>query len=359
MKTEGNPIRAVMDLFDDRIRREAADRFGMDGDSLEELEGSAYVFAGERRDGKGRVRGILKITPGLRDPGPIMGASRAELEAEVDYVRYLAANRVPAARSLPSLTGADVEEIPIDGDRSFLAYCFEFAEGSMFPDDDLTVFPPGVLREWGRLLGMTHRLAPGFRPRPGARRPDWRGDDHLRSRLFVPASQEAVHRRFDETVLLLESLPAEPREYGIVHGDFHHGNFLAEGERLTLIDFDACRFTWFSMDLATALFNCLPMPRSRTALRRDCAMDWLSRILEGYREERTDSPSLLADLPLFLYVNELLAYSYRYKHWEPEELEDRADYLSSIRERIEDRAPVVEFRPGDLESLAEPRRSMR
>jgi len=348
-----------MDLFDDRIRREAADRFGMDGDSLEELEGSAYVFAGERRDGKGRVRGILKITPGLRDPGPIMGASRAELEAEVDYVRYLAANRVPAARSLPSLTGADVEEIPIDGDRSFLAYCFEFAEGSMFPDDDLTVFPPGVLREWGRLLGMTHRLAPGFRPRPGARRPDWRGDDHLRSRLFVPASQEAVHRRFDETVLLLESLPAEPREYGIVHGDFHHGNFLAEGERLTLIDFDACRFTWFSMDLATALFNCLPMPRSRTALRRDCAMDWLSRILEGYREERTDSPSLLADLPLFLYVNELLAYSYRYKHWEPEELEDRADYLSSIRERIEDRAPVVEFRPGDLESLAEPRRSMR
>lgn len=40
-----------MDLFDDRIRREAADRFGMDGDFLEELEGSAFVFAGERRDG--------------------------------------------------------------------------------------------------------------------------------------------------------------------------------------------------------------------------------------------------------------------------------------------------------------------
>lgn len=359
MKIVDNPIRAIMDLFDDRIRREAAGRFGMDGESLEELEGSAYVFAGERRDGKGPERAILKITPGLRDPGPIMGASRAELEAEVDYVRYLADNGVPVARSLPSLAGGDVEEIALDDDRSFLAYCFEFAEGSLYPDDDLTVFPPGVLREWGRLLGRTHRLAPGYRPRPGARRPDWRGDDHLRSRLFVPASQEAVHRRFDETVSLLESHPTDPQGYGIVHGDFHHGNFLAEGERLTLIDFDGCRFAWFSMDLSTALFNCLPMPRSRTALRREYAMDWLFRILEGYREERTDSPSLLADLPFFLYVNELQAYSYRYKHWEPGELEDRADYLSSIRERIEDRTPVVEFRPGDLESLAEPRRSMR
>ena len=356
MQAESNPIREIMERFDDGIRREAAARFSMDGDALEELEGSAFVFQGERN---GRARAILKVTPGLRDPGPIMGASRAELEAEVDYVRYLADNLAPVARNLPSLSGKDVEEIPLDPDRSFLAYCFEFAEGSMYPDDDLTVFPPGVLREWGRLLGLTHRLAPDFRPRPGARRPDWRGDDHLRSRLFVPASQEAVHRRFEEAVSLLEALPADPRGYGIVHGDFHHGNFLAEGERLTIIDFDGCRYTWFSMDLATALFNCLPMPRSQTALRRDYALDWLSRILEGYREERDGLPSLLGDLPFFLYVNELLAYSYRYKHWEPEKLQERADYLASIRERIEARTPVVEFRPGDLESLADRRRSRR
>lgn len=111
------------------------------------------------------------------------------------------------------------------------------------------------------------------------------------------------------------------------------------------------------MDLATALFNCLPMPGSQTAVRRDYALDWLSRTLEGYREERADPPSLLGDLPLFLYVNELFAYSYRYKHWEPGELEDRADYLASIRERIENRTPVVEFRPGDLELLTERNRS--
>jgi len=345
-----------MRRFTPGLRDEAARRFGMDPARLVELEGTAFVFEGMA----GERPAILKVTPAPADPGRIMGATKAELEAEVDYIRHLADHGVPAARSLRSLSGLDVEELPLGADGSFLAYCFEKAPGTMFPDDDLTVFPDGVIREWGRLLGLMHRLGASFIPRPGAFRRDWRDDDLLDSRSLVPEDQTAVHGRFTAALAALGSKRADGDTYGILHGDFHHGNFLADGDRITVIDFDAARHGWFSMDLATALFNCLPMPRSLAAERGAYAMHFLTVMLEGYRSERSPDPSLVRDLPEFLFLNELMAYAYRYKYWEPAELRRRAGYIASIRARIEAGVPVVEFSEADLaalEATACPRRS--
>ncbi len=342
-----NPIPALMRLFTPELGKEAARRFGMDDRSLTELDGTAFVFEGLRAGGPA----ILKITPALAEPCGVMGATRAELEAEVDLIRHLADHGVPVALSLPSVAGLDVEDIPAEDGATFLAYCFQKAPGDMFPDDDLTVFPDGVIREWGRLFGMMHRLGASYRPRPGAFRRDWRANDLLYSRELVPAEQAAVHGRFAQALAVLEGKPRDASTYGIVHGDFHHGNFLAQGELITVIDFDAAQYGWFSMDLATALFNCLPMPRSLEAARREYALHFLSTLMEGYRGEFRPAPSIVRDLPEFLFLNELLAYSYRYKYWEPDELLRRADYLASIRSRIEAGTPVVRFSPSDLDAL--------
>ena len=251
------------------------------------------------------------------------------------------------------MAGRDVEELPLGDGESFLAYCFEKAPGEMFPDDDITVFPDGVVREWGRVLGMMHRIGSGFSPRPGTRRRGWRDDDLLDSRSLVPACQAGVHRRFDEAVAALEARDADPEAFGMVHGDFHHGNFLADGERLTVLDFDGAKRGWFAMDLATALFNCLPMPRSLAAERREYALRFLRLALEGYRREWTPHRSLVRDLPAFLFLNELMAYAYRYKYWERSELERRSAYIDSIRERLEAGEPVVRFSEEDLRILEE------
>jgi Ser/Thr protein kinase RdoA (MazF antagonist) len=160
-----------------------------------------------------------------------------------------------------------------------------------------------------------------------------------------------VHERYAQALAWLEAKPASPDVYGIVHGDLHHGNFLADGECLTLIDFDASRYFWFSGDVATALFNCLPEPRSKTARRREFSLAFLSRLLQGYATEFRVSRSLIEDLPEFLFINELSAYCYRYKNWNREELARHGAYIASIRERIETHAPVVEFEAGDLPLL--------
>jgi len=347
MSAKVNPIPAIAARFDEVIRSEAARRFGVDPEALLELEGTAFVYEGLRRDEKV----ILKITPGLREPGQVLGASRAELEAEVDYIRYLGRAGVSVMSVLPSISGADVEEIPLDAATSFFAYCFEKAPGMMFPDLDEVDFPDSVVREWGRLFGQTHSLAAGFRPRPGSYRLSWREDDCLDSRALVPADQELVHARFTEALAWLEAMPQTSDVYGLVHGDLHHGNFLAEGDRLTLIDFDGARYSWFSGDIATALFNCLPMPRTKSAKRREFSLSFLSRLLRGYVSEFAAGPRLVSDLPGFLSLCELTAYAYRYKNWGAEKIASRGAYLDSIRLRIEEGTPVVAFEPGDLESL--------
>lgn len=347
MDERNNPIAALAVRFEAAHRDEAARLFGFDPASLRELEATAFVYEGLR---SGRPA-ILKITPGLRHSEGIMGASRAELEAEVDYVAYLVEAGLPVAANLPSLAGRELEELVLDEESSFFAYCFEKAPGEMYPDEDEVSFPDGLVREWGRLFGLTHRLAPGFRPRPGALRKSWREDDCLISRGLVPEAEEAVHARFAEVRAEFESLPETEASYGIVHGDFHHGNFLAEGERLTMIDFDAARYFWFTGDVATALFNCLPLPREREARRRDFALGFLSSLLAGYIEEFPIPPSFAADLSLFLFANELSAYGYRYKNWSEAELKGREAYISSIRQRLEERRPVVDFEAEDIPSL--------
>ena len=43
------------------------------------------------------------------------------------------------------------------------------------------------------------------------------------------------------------------RNYGLIHADLHSENILVEGDRISLIDFDDCGYSWFLYDLACAI----------------------------------------------------------------------------------------------------------
>ncbi len=343
-----NKLRQVYLRYTNEILEEACQRFGFARLSLEELEGSAFVYEGSL-DGK---PSILKISPGLwNTKEKILGATKEQMLGELDFVRYLDAHGVPVALPIPSRTGNLAETIPLDDEACFLAYAFEKVPGFMYPDDDVVEFPEPVLVEWGRLMGRIHRLSGEYHPSgPGWIRPGWETDDLLDYRGLVPSDQPLVWRRFDEMIAALNDLPRNPQVFGLVHGDLHHGNFFNNNGRLIAFDFDAAHYLWYIGDIVIALYNCLPMPRSQTAQRRTFAIHFLSHFLQGYLLEKPLDLYWLARIPLFLKFNEMLDYAHKYKYWDMSKATGRhRAILADMRRRIEDEIPVVEFQPGDLE----------
>jgi len=339
-------LREIQNRYTPDILSEALRRFGFALDSIKELEGSAFVYEGL----VDRQPHILKIIPGVwNTTEQITGSTREQLLAEVDFVLYLAENDLPVARPVPSRQGKWVEVLPINDQACFLAYCFEKAPGNLYPDAAEVHFPKPVLVEWGRLSGRLHRLSEVYQPHPARRRLAWDTIDLLDFSTLVMPGQDLVHQRCAETLARLHALPQDPTSYGLVHGDFHHGNFLVDGGKLTLFDFDAASYFWYAGEMCVALDNCLPVPRSQVAKRRMYALDYLRHFLLGYRQERPLGDFWLAQIPLFLKYNELTTYGYYHKYWDLSNLpERRKAILAEIRTLIEQEVPVVAFEPEDL-----------
>lgn len=339
-------LHKIQQRFTPAILGEALGRFGFAPAPLLELEGSAFVYEGLIG---GQPR-ILKIVPGIWNTAQqITGSTLEQLLAEVDFVRFLAENGLPVARPVPSRSGSWVERVPLDDQACFLIYAFEKAPGEMYPDEDEVFFPESVLVEWGRLCGRLHRLSVAYQPHHERRRLPWHANDLLDFHALIPPEQTLVYRRRDELLTRLNALPQGAEAYGLVHGDFHHGNFLVNGAKLTLFDFDAAEYSWYTGEISTALYNCLPLPRSNTARRRAYALNYLHHFLNGYRQAREFSDFWLAQIPLFLKYCELLHYGYFHKYWDLSDLTPRrAQALVGLRQRIEEEVPVVAFEPGDL-----------
>jgi Ser/Thr protein kinase RdoA (MazF antagonist) len=335
--------------YNDDIRNEACRCFGFDPATLEQLDGSAIVYEGQR-DGR---TAILKISPGLVDPPePILGATRAQVLGEMDFILYLDREGVPVALPLASYRGEWVESIPLDKQSCFLVCAFEKVPGFMYPDEDEVDFPDPVLVEWGRLLGRMHRLSAAYRPSdPAWVRPGWESDDLLDCRSLIPG-QPLVWQRFEEMIAVLNTLPRGPEVYGLIHGDLHHGNFFDHDGRLIAFDFDAAHHFWYAGDIVIALYNCLPMPRSQAAKRREFSIHFLTRLLRGYVLEKPVEQEWIERLPFFLKFNEILDYSHHHKYWDMGNLSDRRRaILADMRRRIEQEVPVVEFEEGDLQKI--------
>jgi len=90
-----------MDLFDGAGLGEAAARFGLDRGSLEELEGSNFVYEG-RSAGRPLV---LKISPGYLPSSAVeaFGSTEAQILGELEFVEFLA-SRGPSASARPGRT---------------------------------------------------------------------------------------------------------------------------------------------------------------------------------------------------------------------------------------------------------------
>jgi Ser/Thr protein kinase RdoA (MazF antagonist) len=327
----------IKERYDDAILHEAMRRHGIAEGQIHLLDGfESYMYEFERPPGAY----ILRLGHSFR-------RSEALIQAEVDWINYLAEGGASVARAVLSNRGNLVEAIDDGQGEFFLATAFVKAPGR--PPWEVG-WSPRLFETYGQLLGRMHALSKRYVPtHPACQRPHWDEDIMLDVERHLPASDARVLERFRTLMSYLQALPTDQESYGLIHFDAHGGNlFVDDTGRITLFDFDDCNYSWFANDLAIALFYMIVNREDAPAFTRE----FMSHFLRGYSSENRLDPAWLKEIPHFLKLREIDLYAIIHRSFDVDNLDDPwcARYMRGRRSRIEDGVPYVDF---NFESLAE------
>lgn len=230
--------------------------------------------------------------------------SRSTLQAQVDWVNFLAEHGAPVSRALPSPQGELVEQIAAD-DALFSVVCYAQAPGERPEGAALTA---EFFQNWGQVIGQLHALTTHYTPPQASGQIDAWNVGTAQRRQAIPADQSLALEKFDALLAHLQSLPTDRQSFGLIHNDLQANNLRLHRGALMVIDFDDCEQNWFISDLATALYFTLwekPPSQSNEAF----AAFVLENLLAGYRRQRPLDATWVEQIPIFLKVQELWIYS--------------------------------------------------
>lgn len=288
-------------LFTEDILAQAAAKYTMDPNSLKKIGGFENYVYGYMQTGREYV---LRITHSSH-------RTKELVQAELDWVEYLAKNQAAVCMPVYSIHGHLVEKIPVSDEHYFLATAFERAPGRHMQAPDAS---DQLFREWGRTIGRMHRLTKDYLLKTSeSKRPAWHEDkifEHAKE--YLPEDHWVVADKLSALTQRLKTLPQDRDGYGLIHTDIHAGNFFIHEGHITVFDFDDCSYQYFISDIAIALFYCLlspDTPENKLAF----ANRFLNAFLHGYREENHLDGYWIQLLPDFLKLRELELYVVIYR----------------------------------------------
>ncbi len=324
--------------YSDRIRNEAARRFGVPSSELSDLSSfENFVYEAENEDG---VPFVLRVSHSTR-------RTYEYTMGEIEFVRYLAAAGLPLASPILSDTGQFVEKID-DGEPGhyFVATGFERAEGVVFDDAPPLrekYWKPPLFRDLGRLFAKLHNRAQTYKlSNPRYKRQEWHEYDVVDIHRFAPADETAVREKTARIIERLERLPRDADHYGLIHADLHPRNFCFAEGKITVFDFDNAEYAWFVKDLAVLIFYVArDVPRGK---REAAVREFFGPFLDGYRELRRCENEWLAHIPDMLALQRSMNYALFHQYRDPSVMDDDTlDRWSRFRRDIEGEIPVLEL----------------
>ena len=323
----------IRNRFHEGVLQAAAAAYGLTADQLKSVggfESSVYEYS---RDGRSY---IMKITHTLR-------RSVDYIQGELEWLAYLADHGIPAARSVPSRQGRNVEVLAEPDGFAFLVICYDKAEGRRAGEAEWS----GPLFEaLGELMGRMHALTKSYVPSaPVYKRQEWYEGEQLRTANYVPVDQTRVVEQAQALIARLRRLPRTRDVYGLVHADLHRGNFFVDDEgRITVFDFDDIEYSWFMNDIAIVLFYARFPKRGLHPEEPDFIAYFLQHFMAGYNRHHKLDPVWFRHVPDFLMLRHILLYTIFFQSHERSQITpDQWTEQEKRRKIIENQEPIVPF----------------
>jgi Ser/Thr protein kinase RdoA (MazF antagonist) len=210
--------------------------------------------------------------------------SRAEIQGEVDLLRFLRRKHASVSSPISTTTGAFIDQIDTPEGRRY-AVLFSEAKGTE------PKFSQESSRKFGHLVASIHKAADSCPFR-------FEGRIWTLTILFANRSNACARTLLtglEISRFLTRNLrgvgrcsrlasSSSPPEFGICHGDLTFGNLRRDDSgRFTLIDFDFSGYGWRSYDICVFLWS--RGDKFSPSARRKRTNQWRA-FLEGYRAVR-------------------------------------------------------------------------
>ncbi|MCL2300698.1 MAG: phosphotransferase [Firmicutes bacterium] len=229
-----------------------------------------------------------------------------QTKAEMDWLCYLASHGMGVSLPLPAGSGELVLSAE-DGGKPYVISAFEALPGRNWDKNNPELWNADVFYLWGRAMGDMHRLTKDYSPSGGARG-SFTGRDTVRNSF---EACPAVHKTLEKLQCEIMALPKDRDSYGLIHYDLHPWNFLIDGGRINVFDFDDSLYGWFPLDIGVALYHGLWWGRKNDA-GQAFAEEIVRHFLRGYLSANQLSDFWISKIPLFLRYRQICKFSWFY-----------------------------------------------
>ena len=274
----------------------AANSYGFKRRTLNFISGSTNQIYCFQKDGKWYI---------LRFSQRPMEQAR-QTKAEMDWLYYLASHGMGVSLPLPAKNNALVLSAEDDG-KSYVISAFEALPGRNWDRNNPDLWNTEVFYAWGKAMGDMHRLTKDYSP-PGDVRGPFTGRDTVRNTFETCPSVNKILEALQREMM---ALPRDRDAYGLIHFDLHPWNFLIDGGRINVFDFDDSLYGWFALDIGVALYHGLWWGRKDDA-GHDFTEEMIRHFLRGYLSANQLSAFWISKIPMFMKYRQICKLSWFY-----------------------------------------------
>ena len=322
----------IRELYNKSILNNTLSRYNIDKKNCHLLDGfESYVYQIE----KNNEQYILKISHSIR-------RDKTMIEGEAHFINYLSNHGLTIPQVIYSSNNNLIETIPAE-EGYFTSTLFQHAPGK----------PPNK-QSWnkylfitmGKYLGKLHSISKTYAP-VTKYRPDIFKESEAIVKFF-PENDHDVKKIYNDLFTYFNSLPQDTDSFGLIHVDFHGGNFFINNGNIYLFDFDDCQYSWFVHDIAMAFFYSLPHHCENNKQIENGYL-FLNNFLKGYYQENNLDKEWLTKIPDFLKLRELELYALINRSFDLNNLDPWSErFMKNRKEKIIQNIPFFDFDPEKL-----------
>lgn len=254
--------------------------------------------------------------------------AETDIAHELGWIEYLRANRIRTVRILPSVNDTPYEKVCVNGE-GLIAVCFATIVGDNVRRRQ---WGPAHFRRLGRLLGELHRVSAEMPETTVAPDRHWHQIPEHFGDQYLPEKDAGLKQVYHTLTEQIRGFPITRDNYGVVHYDIHHGNYLLDAaDHPVLLDFSMACQSWFMSDVAIAFYYASQYDQSfQSAAFEDTFM---GNFWQGYETEYFIEAQEKERLHSFLLYRDILLIGYLKGIWrdhQPSEQEQQ--YLDKAYE---------------------------
>jgi len=198
-------------------------------------------------------------------------------------------------------------------DNHFTAVQFEKIKGSEVGE---ATWNAAHFQKLGKLTGLIHRTSQGYPKKAHLKYSHWDELVECDYATILPKGERNLQQLNDRLVAEFRSYKRNAENYGLIHNDIHHENYLltCQENKIVLFDFEVACQSWYLYEIATALYYASLVKRKRNDLSFE--QTFLRNFLKGYRMEYDLPPVDFEVILKFMLYRDLFIYGYMLKMWQ-------------------------------------------